>query len=438
MLPEYDLIVIGSGPGGNNAAWTAAKLGKKVLIVEKDEVGGICLNRGCMPTKAIVASAELFSNAKRAGKFGLKIENPSFEWKDIIERKNRIVQKLRKGLEFSFKNLGIDVIKGIGHIKEPGCVEIDPLCGLPLGKGETESRSDRDGRGGMRISAAAIIISTGSENKRIPGLDNAITSDEALNLPELPKSITIIGSGAIGIEFACIFNTFGVDVTVIEMMPQILPGMDEEISKSLEQILKRKGIKIQTNTKFDTGPLTLDPGPILSAIGRTFKKIEVNERLQTKDKGVYAVGDVTGVSTYAHSAAMQGIVAAKNICGIDAVMDYSAMPACVFASPEVATVGLSEKQAKEKGLDIKVSKENFAAVGKFMTLGEREGFIKIIADKKSGKLIGCQIIGHGATDLIAEAGLAIKNGLTAEDISKTIHAHPTLPEAIWEAAGGLL
>lgn len=420
MLPEYDLIVIGSGPGGNNAAWTAAKLGKKVLIVEKDEVGGVCLNRGCMPTKAIVASAELFSNAKRAVDFGLKIENPSFEWKDIIERKNRIVQKLRKGLEFSFKNLGIDVIKGTGTITQPGTVSI-----VVVGA---------NGRLPTIVKSPAIIISTGSENKRLPGFDNAITSDEALNLTELPKSITIIGSGAIGIEFACIFNTFGVDVAVIEMMPQILPGIDEEISKSLEQILKRKGIKIQTNTNAGTVPSLRSADPIFTAIGRTFKRIDVNERLQTKDKGVYAVGDVTGVSAYAHSAAMQGIVAAKNICGIDAKMDYSAMPACVFASPEVATVGLSEKQAKEKDLDIKISKENFAAIGKFMTLGEREGFIKIVADKRSGKIIGCQIIGRGATDLIAEAGLAIKNGLTAEDISKTIHAHPTLPESIWEAA----
>ena len=422
MLPEYDLIVIGSGPGGNNAAWTAAKLGKKVLIVEKDEVGGICLNRGCMPTKALVASAELFSKAKRASEFGLKIDNPSFEWKDIIERKNRIVQKLRKGLEFSFRNLGIDVIKGTGTIIEPGTVSIVVAI--------HESPAI--------IKSPNIIISTGSENKRLPGFDSAITSDEALNLTELSKSMTIIGSGAIGIEFACIFNTFGVEVTVIEMMPQILPGIDEEISKSLEQILKRKGIKIKTGIKFDTGPLPPDPGLILTAVGRTFNKIDVNKRLQTKDKGVYAVGDITGVSAYAHSAAMQGVVAAKNICGIDSLMDYSAMPACVFASPEVATVGLSEKQAKEKGIDIKVSKENFAAIGKFMTLGEREGFIKIVAEKNSGKILGCHIIGHGATDLIAEAGLAIKNSLTAEDITKTIHAHPTLPEAIWEAAGGII
>jgi dihydrolipoamide dehydrogenase len=225
------------------------------------------------------------------------------------------------------------------------------------------------------------------------------------------------------------------------MMPQILPGIDEEISKSLEQTLKRNGIKIKTNTEFDAGVVQTHCNASvqhLIAVGRTFTRIDVNERLQTKDKGIYAVGDVTGVSAYAHSAAMQGIVAAKNICGIDAKMDYSAMPSCVFSSPEVATVGLCEKQANEKGIDVKVAKENFAAVGKFMTIGEREGFIKLVAEKSSGKLLGCQIIGHGATDLIAEAGLAIKNGLTAEDIVKTIHAHPTLPEAIWEAAGDLL
>ncbi len=422
MLPEYDLIVIGSGPGGNNAAWTAASLGKKVLIVEKDEVGGICLNRGCMPTKSLVASAQLFSNAKRAVEFGLKIDSPSFEWKDIMERKNRIVHKLRKGLEFSFKKLGIDVVKGTGTITQPGTVSIvGAIHESPI-----------------IVKSHAIVISTGSENKHLPGFDNAITSDEALNLTELPKSIAMIGSGAIGIEFACIFNAFGVDVTVIEMMPQILPGMDEEISKLLEQILKRKGIKIQTNTRAGTVPGLWSTVPVFSAIGRTFKRIEVNERLQTKDKGVYAVGDVTGVSAYAHSAAMQGIVAAKNICGIDAVMDYSAIPACVFSSPEVATVGLSQKQAKESGLEAKVSRVDLAAVGKYATISEREGFVKLVAERSSGRLLGCQMIGHGATDLIAEATLAIKNGLSAKDLVDTVHAHPTLPEAIWEAAGGLL
>ncbi|MEK7376146.1 MAG: FAD-dependent oxidoreductase [Candidatus Margulisiibacteriota bacterium] len=415
---QYDIVVIGSGPGGNNAAWTAAKLGKKVLIIEKDEVGGVCLNRGCMPTKALIASAEVYLKAKRADEFGIKAENVSFEWKKIIERKNSIVQKLRKSLDYMFKTAGIDVVKGVGTIIEPGIVSIAGANhDLPI-----------------TVKSPAIIISTGSDNKRLPGFETAITSDEALNLEELPKSITIIGSGAIGMEFACIFNTFGVEVTVIEVMPQILPGIDEEISKSLEQILKRKGIKILTNTKFDTDAVQHN----FVAIGRSFNKIDVNERLQTKDKGIYAVGDVTGISMYAHSAAMQGIVAARNICGIESKMDYSAVPSCVFSIPEVASAGLTENQAKEKGIKVKVAKENLAAIGKYTVLGEREGFIKMVAEKKSGKIVGCQIIGHGATDLIAEAGAAIRNNLTAEDLAKTIHAHPTLPEAIWEAAKGVI
>jgi dihydrolipoamide dehydrogenase len=317
-------------------------------------------------------------------------------------------------VEYLFKTNGIDVIKGEGKISGPGNVIVN----------------------GTLYSAENIIIGTGSIPKVPKGFENCITSDGALELKELPEKITIIGSGAVGIEFACIFNSFGVEVTIIEMLPRILPGMDKEISSTLEQILKRKGIEIKTNSSFPPGPWPLVPGPwspVLLAIGRQIEKIEVNGKMETKDKGIYAVGDVTGLSMYAHSAAMQGIVAAKNICGQEAEMDYGAVPVCVFSFPEAASVGITEEQAAAKGIEVKTGKVNLAAIGKYTTLSEREGFIKVVVDKGTNKLIGCQIIGHGATDLIAEAGLAVRNGLTVEDIRKTIHAHPTLPEAVWEA-----
>jgi len=414
-MEQFDLVIIGSGPGGCTAALEAAKRGKKAAVVEKDELGGVCLNRGCIPTKAIISCTKLYSKIKRASDFGLSVKDLSFDWGSIIKRKDEAVGRIRKGLEFSFSKNNIQVIKGIGSVKEKGLVEVQS------GDGKL-----------IELKCSNIIIATGTEASKPKGFENAMTSDDALSMKELPKEINIIGAGAVGIEFACIFNALGVKVSVIEMMPQILPGADEEIAKALQQNLTRKGINIQLNLKIDSSlPV---PSPQSLVTGRKFEKIPVNNKMQTKDPAVYAIGDVTGTSMYAHSAMMQGIAAVKNICGENAEMDYNAVPSCIFSDPETASVGLTEQEAKEKGLDIKIGKFNFAALGRSTASGEREGFVKLIADAKTGKILGGHIIGNEATNLIQEIVVAVRKGLTAKDIAETIHAHPTLPEAVWEAA----
>lgn len=414
-MDTFDIIIIGSGPGGQTAALEAAKRGKSVAIVEKEALGGICLNSGCIPTKAIISCTKLYSKMKRASDFGLSAKDCSFDWGNIIKRKNEAVSRIRKGLEFTFSKKNIRVFKGVGINKEKGLVEVK------AGDGKT-----------IEMQCSNIIIATGTQAAKPKGFENAKTSDDALSLNELPKEINIIGAGAVGIEFACIFNALGVKVCVIEMMPQILPGTDEEVAKALQSMLSRKGIDFKLNTS--VAPGSLAPGPWSLVTGRKFDKIPVNARMQTKDTAVYAIGDITGISMYAHSAMMEGIVAVKNICCESAEMDYNAVPACIFSDPEIASAGLTEQDAKEKGLNIKIGKFNFAALGRSTASGEREGFVKLITDAKTGKILGGNIIGEEATNLVQEIVIAVRKGLTAKDLAETIHAHPTLPEAVWEAA----
>lgn len=415
--PDFDIVVIGSGPGGYTAAVRAAKLGKKVAVIEKDEIGGVCLNKGCIPTKALIESARLYSRIKRAKEFGINAGAPSFDWKAVLERRNNIVIKLRKGLEYLFRTNNIEFIKGKAKVLSPGEMKIE----LPDGTTKT-------------ITCTDLIISTGSNGSKPAGFESSVTSDDLLEIPEIPKKLSIVGAGAVGIEFGYIFNAFGTEVSICEMLPRVLPEMDEDISKALERSLVRKGINIETGVK--AVPIERTTDNLQLTTGRKSNNIAVDERMRTKDKGIYAIGDITGKANYAHVAEMQGIVAAENICGMDSKMDYSAVPSCVFCEPEVSAVGITEKEAGDKGMEITVSKYNFAALGKAAAMSEPEGFAKLISGKKSGKILGCHIIGAGAGDLIAEATLAVRKGLTVKDLAGTIHAHPTLPEILWEAARG--
>ncbi len=406
----FDIIIIGSGPGGYTAAVELAKHGKSVAVIEKDEIGGVCLNTGCIPTKTIIESARLYSKTKSSETFGITTENTSYDWPKILQRKDKVIFKLRKGIEYLFKINKVTFIKGTATIKEPGIVTVD----------NTDV-----------IKCSNIIIATGSRTKAIKGFENALTSEQLLSITAVPKKLTIIGAGPIGIEFASIFSSFGTEVTVYEMENSILPSEDEDISKAAKQIFSRRGINIIAGNKVD--PSEVDISNCLVSSGRQTDMIIVNSRMQTNEKGIYAIGDATGILNYAHVASMQGIIAAKSICGTDIIMDYSAVPSCVFSDPEIASVGLTEKQAQEKGINYKTSKYNFAALGKSNASSEIEGFVKVIADKETDKLIGCHIIGSNASNLIGEAALAIKNGLTSKNIAETIHSHPTLPEAFWEA-----
>lgn len=418
MSIDFDIVIIGSGPGGYMAALKGASLGKKVLVIEKDDIGGVCLNKGCIPTKAIIESTRLYSRIKKADEFGISVSDISYNWEKILDRKNTVVQKLRRGIEHLFKKNNIEFINAFGEILDGSTVKAT--------KADNSTRN---------FKCSKIILATGSVPHKIKGFESSLSSDDAITLSEIPKKITIIGGGALGIEFACIFNALGSSIKILEMEDRILNLEDRDVSSALSQILKRKGIDIQTNTKADTHNIPSDNAVLTT--GRSFKQILVSNKMETDMPGVYAIGDVTGIRNYAHVAQMQGITAAENICGINSVMDYSAVPQCTFSDPEVASVGLTQDKAKDGGFEIKTSKFPYAALGKSVASSYTEGFVKIIADMKTDKILGCHIVGENASISIAEATLAIRNGLTTKDLCKTIHAHPTLPEAIWEAARGL-
>ena len=456
-MNEIDVVIIGGGPGGYVAAIKAAHLGLKVVLIEKDKLGGVCLNRGCIPTKALVSTAEILNNIKRAEEFGIQVKDYSIDFPAIMKRKDLITQRLSSGVEQLMKANQVRVIRGEGQIIEPGTVEV----------------LDREGQKEI-IKTKNIIIATGSSVMRlpIPGIDNegVITSDEALSLDELPSRMLIIGGGVVGIEFAGIFKALGVEVTVVEMLPRILLPIDEEIARRLTMNLKRKGIEILTDCKVkeikknqqnleilvtaSTGEKKLVAEKVLLAAGRIpdlggieaqrlgieleGKAIKVNKKMKTNIPGIYAVGDVVGKIMLAHVASREGIVAVENIVGKETLMDYRAVPNCVFSLPEVASVGLTEEEArKENDNNIKVSKFPFMANGRALGMGETEGMVKIIADADTHKLLGIHILGAHASDLIAEGTLALSMEATAEEIARTIHAHPTLAETIAEAAEGI-
>ena len=456
-MSEIDVVIIGGGPGGYVSAIKAAHLGLKAVLVEKDKLGGVCLNRGCIPTKALVSTAELLNHLQRAEEFGIQVKDYSFDFPAIMKRKEMITQRLSSGVGQLMKANQVRVVRGEGQIVEPGIVEV----------------ADVEGKKEV-IKTKNIIIATGSKVMRlpIPGVDSegVITSNEALSLSELPSRILIVGGGVVGIEFAGIFRALGVEVTVVEMLPRILLPIDEEIARRLTQLLKRKGIEIFTDCKVKEikkanqnlevlvsttdGEKKLETEKVLLAAGRVpelgnidvqrlgieldGKAIKVDEKMRTNIPGIYAVGDVVGKIMLAHVASREGVVAVKNIAGKEVLMDYRAVPNCVFSMPEVASVGLTEEEARKENNNIKVSKFPFMANGKALGMGETEGMAKIIADADTSELLGFHILGAHASDLIAEGTLALSMEATAEEIVNTIHAHPTLAETIAEAAEGII
>ncbi|HDP36621.1 MAG TPA: dihydrolipoyl dehydrogenase [Candidatus Atribacteria bacterium] len=457
MNEKMDVAIIGGGPGGYVSAIKAAHLGLKAVLIEKDKLGGVCLNKGCIPTKALVSTAEVLNHLQRAGEFGIKVKDYSIDFPALMKRKDLITRRLSSGVEQLMKANQIRVIRGEGQIIEPGTVEVTDIAG------EKEI-----------IKTKNIIIATGSKVMRlpIPGIDNegVITSDEALSLSELPSRMIIIGGGVVGIEFAGIFKALGVEVNVVEMLPRILLPIDEEIARRLTQILKRKGIEILTDCKVkeikknhqnlevlvstNDGEKRLETEKVLLAAGRVPElrnidvqrlgielekgAIKIDEKMRTNIPGIYAVGDVVGKIMLAHVASREGIVAVENIFGKEVLMDYKVVPNCVFSIPEVASVGLTEEEARKENSNIKVSKFPFMANGKALGMGETEGMIKIIAEADTSELLGLHILGAHASDLIAEGALALSMEATAFEIVNTIHAHPTLAEAIAEAAEGIL
>lgn len=451
---NQELVVIGGGPGGYVAAIRAAQLGAKVLLIEQDEIGGVCLNHGCIPTKTLLNSAEQWTKLRHCSEFGLTAESISFDFAKIMARKAAVVTKLRDGISKLLASQKIEVIHGTARL---------------TGKREITVQS---GETNFEVTADKLIIATGSNSVPLPvpgaGLPGVIDSNQILSLTEVPKKLLIVGAGAVGIEFAAIFQSFGCEVTVVEMMPTILPGMDSDLAKRLGPILRRSGMKLMTNaavkeirravngleviieTKRETAALTVDK--VLAAIGRrsrvedlglaaaginyTKRGIAVDEHMATNVCGVYAIGDVTGSYLWAHAASAEGIVAAEHACGLSAVMHYEAIPGCIFTTPEIAAVGLTEEEA-QKQHEILVSRFNFAANGKAVSLGESDGFVKIVADAASHEVLGMHILGPHASDLIMEGALAIRQHLTSDALATTIHPHPTLSETLEECAQGI-
>ena len=447
MAGSFDVVVIGGGPGGYVAALRAAQLGARTAIVEKDRMGGTCLVRGCIPTKALLQSSELYTMARDGAAFGLVADNVGFDWSAAQKRKGSVVDQLVKGVEGLLKAGGVTSYKGSARLAGKGLVEV----------------------AGERLQAKDIVIATGSAVARIPlpGAELTIDSDQILELKEVPRRLAVIGGGVVGMEFAAMFAALGSKVTVLEMLPQVLAMVDADLVAVYSKHLSKVGGEIHTDSKvsevvkrngalqvrFSTGGEggAVDADQVLLAVGRTpytqgldaekagvkldRGRVVVDDHLRTSADGVWAIGDVIGGIMLAHVASYEGVCAVENIAGrADRVPDYHAAPNCVYTDPEIAHVGLGEKEAKDKGIFVKVGKFPFAAAGRALTLGQTEGFVKVIADAESGKLLGAHIIGPRATDLIAEATLAIQNGLTLEQIDLTIHAHPTLPESLMEAA----
>jgi dihydrolipoamide dehydrogenase len=451
----YDLIVIGSGPGGYSAAVRAGQYGLKTAIVEKDpKLGGTCLHVGCIPTKALLHTAELWSFANHSADEGITIDKPSLNFPKVIERKNGIVQKHAKGVEFLMKKNKIDWIKGRGIIKGPGKVEVTSDKGVQI------------------LETKNILIATGSEARMLPGLkpdaDSILTNIEILNLQQVPKSLMIIGAGAVGVEFASMFQRFGSQVSIFEMLPRLVPVEDEEVSKELERVFKKSKIRVETGAKCDniqkTGAgvkmkVTLANGKtedveaekLLVAVGRAPNTaniglestkvetdrgfIKVNEYQQTAEPGIYAIGDVVaGTPQLAHVASMQGMVAVAKMAGKPATpINRNRIPGATYTEPGIGSVGLTEAQAKAAGYKVKVGRFPFAANSKATILGSHDGFVKIVADEKYGEILGVHIIGPQAFELISEAVTAMESEATVETMMHTIHAHPTIYEAMGEA-----
>ncbi|OGS71700.1 MAG: dihydrolipoyl dehydrogenase [Flavobacteria bacterium RIFCSPLOWO2_12_FULL_31_7] len=450
---KYDIIVLGSGPGGYVTAIRASQLGFKVAVIEKENLGGVCLNWGCIPTKALLKSAQVFDYLKHAADYGLKVDNVDKDFNAVVARSRNVAGGMSKGVQFLMKKNKIDVINGFGKVK-PG-KKIDVTA--------------EDGKV-TEYSADNIIIATGARSRELPNLPQdgvkVIGYRQAMTLPTQPKSMIIVGSGAIGVEFAHFYNSMGTDVTIVEFMPNIVPVEDEDVSKQMERSMKKAGVTIMTNSsveKIDTtgngvkatvktakGEETLEAEILLSAVGIKTNienigleevgiatdrdKILVNDFYQTNVPGYYAIGDITPGQALAHVASAEGILCVEKIAGLHVEpLDYGNIPGCTYATPEIASVGLTEKAAKEKGYEIKVGKFPFSASGKATAAGATDGFVKVIFDAKYGEWLGCHMIGAGVTDMIAEAVVARKLETTGHEILKAVHPHPTMSEAVMEA-----
>ncbi len=449
----YDLLVLGSGPGGYVAAIRASQLGMKVGIVERENLGGICLNWGCIPTKALLKSAQVYEYLKHVDQYGLKAENFDKDFEAVVKRSRGVADGMSKGVEFLMKKNKIEVIKGFGKLLPDHKIEV----------------TDADGKKEV-YQAKNIIIATGARSRELPAMPidgkKIIGYREALTLPEQPKSMIVVGSGAIGTEFAYFYSTMGTQVTLVEYMSDIVPLEDKDVSAQLARSFRKAKIKTMTGTevtavdtsgdgvkatvKTKKGEETIEADVLLSAVGIKTNienigleelgimtdrdKIIVNDYYETNIKGYYAIGDVVPGQALAHVASAEGITCVERMAGMEVeTIDYNNIPACTYAQPEIASVGMTEAQAKEAGHELKIGKFPFTASGKAKAAGTPDGFIKVIFDAKYGELLGCHMIGSGVTDMIAEAVLARKMEVTGHEILKTVHPHPTMSEAFMEA-----
>jgi len=454
-MDAFDLVVIGAGPGGYVAAIRAAQLGMKVAVVERDRPGGVCLNWGCIPSKAILHSAELYAAAKDDADHGILRSGLSFDYAKVIDRSRAAADRLAKGVEFLFRKNHVKLLAGTGRLGD----DAGSVVFTPEGKDEEHVR------------AKHVLLATGSTEVKLPGLEidgeAILTSREALIDRRFPKSIAVIGAGAVGLEFAYVYSTFGAEVTVVEMADQILPGADRDVAAELTTILGKRGMKIRTGTRFEGGRRSVDGvtlslrrdeesdvvtvEKVLVAVGRRPLSaglglegagvetergfVKVDERYRTNVAGIYAIGDLIGAPLLAHKAMAEGVACVEMIAGRrETGVDRRKIPACIYCQPEVAWVGLSEDEARAAGHEVKVGRFPFRALGKAVAVGHTEGFVKIVADARYGEVLGCAILGRGATDLIAEIGLGMTLETTLTEIGRTVHSHPTLTEAIAEAA----
>jgi dihydrolipoamide dehydrogenase len=452
---NFDLVVLGSGPGGYVAAIRASQLGLKTAVIERESLGGICLNWGCIPTKSLLKSAQVYEYLQHAADFGITIEgHVSPDFKQVIGRSRTVADGMSKGVEFLFKKNKIEVIRGTGKLKAPGVLGVTGEDGK-----ETE------------VKAGHIILATGARSRELPGLKQdgkkVIGYREALVLPSLPKSMVVVGSGAIGSEFAHFYNTMGTEVTLVEFLPNVVPLEDEEISVQLERAFKKAKMKVMTSSTVESvdisgklckvkiktpkGQVDMEAEIVLSAVGITPNiehigleelgieveggKVKVDAYYRTNVNGIYAIGDIVGGPALAHVASAEGITCVEKIAGHDPrPLDYGNIPACTYTSPEVASVGMTEKAAREAGYELKIGKFPFTASGKASAAGARDGFVKLVFDARYGELLGAHMIGANVTEMIAELVVAKKLETTGEELIKAVHPHPTMSEAVMEAA----
>ena len=447
-MSKYDIIVLGSGPGGYVTAIRASQLGFKTAVIEKENLGGVCLNWGCIPTKALLKSAQVFDYLKHAEDYGLSVENPDKDFTKVVARSRGVAEGMSKGVQFLLKKNKIDVINGFGKLKPGKKIDVE----------------------GKEYSADHIVIATGARSRQLPSLPQdgkkVIGYREAMTLKKQPESMIVVGSGAIGAEFAQFYNSMGTKVTIVEYLPNLVPLEDEDVSKQFGRSFKKAGIKVMTSSSVESvdtsgkkikatvktkkGEEVLEADIVLSAVGIKSNlenigledvgivvdrdKILVNDWYQTNIPGYYAIGDVVPGPALAHVASAEGITCVEKIKGMHVeAIDYGNIPGCTYATPEIASVGLTEKQAKEEGYDIKVGKFPFSASGKASAAGTKDGFVKVIFDAKYGEWLGCHMIGAGVTDMIAEAVLGRKLETTGHEVLKAIHPHPTMSEAVMEA-----